>query len=103
MSEPISAPRLQEGSVDIFISRRVCARCYGELDKRVTDDRNFYEVYCPICNGEWNFTTVSRNYAVRLGQDALMKADEVKHNLPDLFPVVRSGKTPDELIEDLGF
>lgn len=98
-----AAPKLQEGIVDQFISRRVCARCYGELDKRKTDKRAVYEVYCPRCNGEWNFTTVSRSYAVRLGQHALLKADEVKQNLHDLFPPTRTGKTAEEIIKDLGY
>ena len=99
-----TAPRFQEGLVDIFISRRVCARCYGELAKeRDPGDRNFYTVHCPTCNGDWNYTTVSRAYAVSLGQDAMLKYSEAKANLPDLFPPTRTGKTPEELIKDLGF
>lgn len=97
-------PKLQEGIVDIYISRRVCARCYGELDKVATkDDRNFYQVFCPNCGDTWNFTTVSRGYAIKLGQEALSKYDEVHQNLSDLFPQRRSGKTPEELIRELGF
>jgi hypothetical protein len=99
-----AAPRLQEGLVDIFISRRVCARCYGELAKeRDPEDRNFYTVHCPTCNGDWNYTTVSRAYAVKLGQKAMMEYYEAKANLPDLFPPVRTGKTPEELAKELGF
>jgi hypothetical protein len=98
------APRLQEGLVDQFISRRVCARCYGELAKQVDpEDRNFYQVHCPTCNGDWNFTTVSRDYAVNLGQRNMLDYYEAKANLPDLFPPVRTGKTKEELIKDLGF
>ena len=97
------APRLPEGIVDQFIGRRVCARCYGELAKRTLKDTRDFEVYCPTCNGDWNYTTVSRHYAERLGQKALTELDAVKTNLPDLFPNPNKGKSAEELIKELGF
>jgi len=103
MSDKQSAPRFAEGLVDQFISRRVCARCFGELTKRDTDSRIIYEVYCPNCEDAWNFTTVSRYYATQLGQKAIMEYWEARNNLQDLFPSPHKGKSPEQLIKELGF
>ena len=98
----MSAPRFTDGEIDQFIQRRVCSRCYGELEKRPVEGR-LYEAYCPECNGKWNYTTVSRSYAERLGQKALNEYMDVKGNMPDLFPNPHKGKTPEELLKELGF
>jgi hypothetical protein len=97
---PKKVPTFQEGDIDTFIRRRVCARCYHDLEKKLADDR-MYEAVCPICEGAWGYATVSRKYAESLGQKALADYFIVRENLPDLFP--RQKRTEKQLLSSLGF
>jgi len=92
----------QDGEIDQFISRRVCARCYGDLIKTQADNR-MWDASCPTCGDAWGGATVSRAYAERLGQQALAERSEVKNNLPDLFPNPNRNKTAEQIIKELGF
>lgn len=96
------APKFTDGLIDQFLQRRVCSRCYGDLQKRVAENRLF-EAYCPNCGDAWNYTTVSRHYAERLGQDALNDYLNARANLPDLFPNPHKGKTPEQILTELGY
>jgi hypothetical protein len=91
----------QQGEVDIILRDRICARCYGHLLKRDVAS-NQYEVFCPKCGDEWGGATISKKYAERLGQKALIEYREVKVNLPDLFND-KTGKSETDLLKDLGF
>lgn len=106
MSE-LTAPIFLEGHIDLFLRRRVCARCYGDLESRPSKDysasNHEYEAYCPECGDAWNYATVSRHYAEHLGQQAIAENWEIKDNLPDLFPSKHKGKSNDQLLEELGF
>lgn len=95
-------PSFPEGEVDLFIRSRVCSRCYGDLQKRFGQNR-LYEVYCPACLDAWGWTTVSRHYAVQLGQRAIESLLDVKYDpdLADLFG--QSKRTADQILADLGF
>lgn len=99
---PKEAPKFPDGEIDQFLARRVCSRCYGDLQKVPAEDR-LWAATCPTCGDAWCYTTVSRSYAERLGQEALEQAGEVKRNLPDLFPSPHKGKTPEQLIAELGY
>lgn len=101
MPEP---PIFDQGKVDQFIQRRVCSRCYGDLEKYPAPREKGwakYYVRCPECGDAWRYTTVSRSYAEGLGQKALTEYNEVRYNLPELFPVKQ--RTKEECLHDLGF
>jgi len=95
-------PTLPDGDIDRFICRRVCARCYGDLVKRFAEDRA-YEAVCPVCEGVWGYTTVSRKHAEGLGQKAIADYWRVRANLPDLFPNPVRGKSSAQILNSLGF
>ncbi len=92
----------QDGIIDRVISRRVCARCYGDLVKTMADDRT-WGLICPKCGDTWHGATVSRRYAERLGQQAMNEYLEVRHNpaLRDVLGIERSSEA--EIMKDLGF
>lgn len=92
----------QDGVVEQVIGRRVCARCYGDLVKVPAPNR-MWALECPACGDAWHGATVSRAYAVRLGQRAANEYLEVKYNpaLKDLFP--REQHSEADLLKDLGF
>ncbi len=91
-----------DGIIDQFISRHVCARCYGDLQKYPAENR-LWEAKCPNCGDAWHGTTIRHSTAERRGQAALSELREVKNNLPDLFPNPHKGKSTDELLKDLGY
>lgn len=93
-------PKFPEGKVDQFIQRRVCSRCYGELNKRFAENR-LYEVFCPTCGPAWGYTTISRKHAEMRGQIALAEHLEVKYEpgLADIFR--RPQRSTDEIISEL--
>jgi hypothetical protein len=93
---------LYDGDIDRYIQKHVCSRCYGDLQKFPADNR-LWEVKCPTCEEAWHGTTIRRSTAERRGQLALSEAQEVKTNLPDLFPNPHNGKTIDQLSKELGF
>lgn len=103
----MQAPIFPEGQITLFLRRRVCARCYGDLmSKPAPDyapDNHVYLAYCPECGDAWGGTTVSKVYAEKLGQRAIAEQWEVEANLPDIFPSPHKGKTPEQLIKELGF
>lgn len=103
----MNLPIFSEGNIDLFIRRRVCARCYGDLESKpapdFAPDNHIYLAYCPVCEDAWNYATVSRFYAEHLGQQALADNWEIKANLPDLFPNPHKGKSEQQLIDELGF
>ena len=86
----------QDGIIDQWMRRRVCARCYGDLYKRPVENR-MWEAYCPTCAEAWGGTTISRWTAEQRGQRALAELYEVKANLADLFPNPHRGKTVKDL------
>lgn len=96
-------PLLQDGEVDKFISRRVCSRCYADLQKRPVSKPRGWEVYCYFCGDAWGFTTVSRSYAVRLGQQALADRFEARQRFVKIVPNPIAGQKPEQIIHDLGF
>ena len=99
MNNPIILP---DGEVDKFISRRVCSRCYGDLQKQPSNHR-MWSVQCPACGDAWGYTTISRNTAVRMGQRAISERMDVEHNLPDLFPNPHKGKSEEQIKKELGY
>jgi len=101
-NSPKGAPQFPDGEVDQFLQRRVCARCYGDLQKVPAPER-MWNVICPTCGDAWNFATVSRSYAEALGQIALDQSWEVRRNLPDLFPNPHQGKSATQILRELGF
>lgn len=102
LDELVATEGLPEGEIDLFVRRRVCARCYGDLEKRFGPGRN-YITHCTACGDAWNGATVSRSYAEGLGQKALAELSEVKYNLPDLFPNPNRGKSASQLLAEMGF
>ena len=98
-AEPIGAT-FADGFIDQFLSRRVCARCYGHLEKRPVEGRE-WEAFCPVCEGKWAGATVSKSTADIRASDALLEYMEVTTNpdLADLFP--RARKTPEQIIDEL--
>lgn len=103
----LKPPTFQDGEIDLFLRRRVCARCYGDLEKRNAPNysahNHEYEAYCPECGNAWNYATVSKGYAEKLGQAALVQMNEVQHNLRDLFPNPHKGKSQSQLLAELGY
>ena len=101
----MEAPKFQDGYIDLFVRRRVCARCYGDLSSRPAQDysptNHVYEAYCPVCRDAWHYATISAKYAERLGQQAIADLWDVKINMPDLFP--RIAMRPEKILSDLGF
>ena len=103
----LTAPTFHDGEIDLFLRRRVCARCYSELEKQ--ESLNFspsnheYIAVCPTCLDAWNYATVSRSYAEHLGQVYLSDALDVRENLRDLFPSPHAGKSEEQLLSELGF
>ena len=93
---------LPDGEIDKFISRNVCSRCYGDLQKYPAKGR-LWEAGCPVCGDAWHETTIKRYTAEKRGQAGLAEIREVKSNLPDLFPNPHKGKSTEELIKELGF
>ncbi len=100
--EHIAPPALQDGLVDRYIARRVCARCFGDLQKKLAPER-MWAVYCPRCQAAWNFATVSRRYAEWLGQEAIAQLCQARENFQDLFPNPHKGKTAPQLLRELGY
>lgn len=94
---------LPEGKVDQYRQRRVCARCYGDLQRRSKPGSRDFEVYCPFCAGAWGYTTVTRRYAEQLGQVALADAFDAKKRFEDIVPNPHKGKTAEQLLRELGF
>ena len=90
-----------DGVIDQMLGRRVCARCYGDLVKNPAPGRE-WSLECPNCGQAWHGATVSRAYAVRLGQRAAGEYLEVKYNpaLRDIFP--REQRSEAELLKELG-
>jgi ribosomal protein L37AE/L43A len=91
-----------DGEIDKYISSHVCSRCYGDLQKKPVENR-LWDASCPECGDAWHGTTIRRSTAERRGQRALSEAQEVKTNLPDLFPNPHDGKSTDQLIKELGY
>lgn len=92
---------LDRGYADMFASRRVCARCYGDLSVMPGDHRT-WTAECPTCGDAWGYATISRAYAEQLGQRALAERREATENLPDLFPNPHKGKSPNQILKELG-
>jgi hypothetical protein len=90
-----------DGEIDRMLHRRVCARCYENLQKREAPGRT-WEAYCPTCGEAWGGRHISRWTAEHRGQRALAEAWEVKANLRDLFPNPHQGREAEELIRELG-
>ncbi len=97
MNAPLLLP---DGKIDQFIQRRVCARCYSDLQRDFAPG-SMWTVRCPTCGDAWGGATVSRKYAEGLGQQALAEYSELKYSRPDLFPQVK--KSAKDAIKDLGF
>ena len=97
---PLTFP--DRGQADQFASRRVCARCYGDLLVLPSETERTWEASCPACGDAWGYTTVSRAHAEHLGQRALAEKNEVATNLPDLFPNPHKGKTAEQIIREMG-
>jgi hypothetical protein len=89
----------QDGQIDLFLRRRVCARCYGDLAKRPADNR-MWQAYCPRCGDAWHGATISSKTAGRRGQAAIAELWEVKRNLPDLFPKSTNHRPSAEIVNE---
>lgn len=98
---PVQIGSYPDGVIDRVLYHRVCARCYGDLVKAPAQNRQ-WTAACPKCGEAWQGATVSRKYALALGQRALAEYWEVKFNpaLQDLFP--RPKKTEKQLLAELG-
>ena len=90
-----------DGEIDRFIKRRVCARCYGDLVKMPAENRTWTAI-CPSCGEACGGRTISRWTAERRGQVALAEALEVRVTLADLFPNPHKGKSAEKLMNELG-
>jgi hypothetical protein len=96
-------PILQDGEIDRFLSTRVCARCYNDLVKRPVANPRGWSATCHFCGDAWHYTTVSRRYAEQLGQQALSDHRTARDRFADIVPNVTQGKTPEQLLSELGF
>lgn len=98
---PVQIGAYPDGIIDQVLSHRVCARCYGDLVKQPAEGRQ-WTAGCPKCGDAWQGATVSRNYAVALGQRALAEYIEVKWNpaLQDVFP--RRKASEQQILAELG-
>ena len=74
----------QDGEIDKVIRSRVCARCYGRLDKRPIEGRRWAAI-CPVHGNIELIGHVSKSWAEHLGQQYIAEYWEVKENYPDLF------------------
>jgi len=101
-SEPVPA-LLQDGEVDKYIARHVCALCYGDLIKRPVSNPRGWEVSCPVCGDAWKFNTVTRRYAERLGQQALADYRDARRRFTDIVPSSVAGKSSAQILKELGY
>jgi hypothetical protein len=90
-----------DGEIDRILRRRVCARCFEDLQKREAPGRT-WEAYCPTCGDAWGGRHISRWTAERRGQRALAEALEVRVTLVDLFPNPHKGKPAEQILRGLG-
>jgi len=99
----IAPPLLQDGEVDQFLSRRVCSRCYADLEKRPVNNPRGWQVFCYFCGDVWGYTTISRRYAEILGQTALADHRQARTRFADIVPDPLAGKTQSEILSELGY
>jgi hypothetical protein len=93
-------PKFRNESIDGFIARRVCARCYGDLVPWPAPDHKWFAV-CPRCEDIWHYATISRRTALLRAERAHAEYFEVRYSpaFRDLFPITRSER---EIFADLG-
>lgn len=88
-----------------MIRDNVCARCYGDLviyhERQEGKIENVAK--CPHCGDAWNGATLRRKTAERMGQRAAVEVQEIKANMPDLFPSPHAGKGAKKILSELGF
>lgn len=102
--EEKAPPYFIDGEAELFVKRRVCARCYSDLEMRPhPDEWGCREVYCYYCGSAWGYTTVSRFYAEHLGQEAILARAEAKKRFADLIPNPHKGKSEKTLLNELGY
>jgi hypothetical protein len=105
----LTPPTFPDGEIDKFLQRRVCARCYGDLQKRpAADDSPYnhsYEVFCPTCGDAWHYATISILTAEQRGSQAISELHEVTKTFrgTGIIPNPHEGKTQDQLLAELGF
>jgi len=92
---------LQSARADQFISRHVCARCYGYLSKQHADEWDIYIVICPNCGPTWGGAVIRLSTAIKMGEIAATELLEVKVNLREFFP--REKRSTDQVLRELGF
>lgn len=95
-------PTFKDGHIDLFLRRRVCARCYHDLVKHPAPRRLWYAL-CPDCLDAWHYATISRRTAELRGQQAILDYFEIRFNpaLADLFP--RPWRSERQILSELGY
>jgi len=80
-----------------------CATCWGPLVALdLQNEAREFDVHCanPECSGT-GFVTAA--YVDRRRSDDLADYSDAAYNLRDVLPGLKSGKTADEIIQELGF
>ena len=91
------------------VSRYCCSNCWGHLlrfhTKVEEDGKTHIEEYvlCHSCLDETR-GYVTKSYAERKRQESEVQYTEARHNLAETLGIpTSSGKSPEELLRDLGF
>lgn len=83
----------------------VCSSCWGPLIKIPAPKRQWFLI-CPHCGPEATRGYVTRAHAERRRLESRAEANEARRNLAGLMPGVdnpHEGKSPDDLLNELGF
>ncbi len=79
----------------------VCSSCWGNLQRRPADDRQWV-VYCPNCGNDQYYVT--REYAERRRAESRADATEVNKLLQNLGVLPKPPKRSEtDILKDIGF
>ena len=83
------------------VSNYVCSNCWGDLVKYHAPNR-MSRVKCVNC-GDDTPGFVTRWYAEKRRSESMADKLDIQINLRDIFPSEYAGKSPDELVKELGY
>ncbi len=83
--------------------RYLCAKCFSHLEAFPIKDQPTWILECPDHGDiEKGSGRITKWFAEKLGQRAILELDEVRQNLRDLLPY-RKPRKPEEIIAWLGY
>lgn len=103
--EQVELENFEPQEAEHLISRRVCARCWGELEIIEFPDERLVQVVCPTCGESVEITGhISKNTPSIIMENAKFSYREVAWNLKDIFPKSKNKvRSQEEIIKELGF